>query len=79
MRLGDYLDAKNISPGGFARDAGVHRGTIAHVLRGGGCGVRAAVAIVEASGGLVTLEDLAGPEPVEKLEDEAQGDGMERA
>ena len=79
MKLGEYLKKLDLSPGGFARSSKIARATVMHILGGGGCHTRAAVRIFRTTHGLVTLEDLAGPEPVEKLEDDAQGDGMERA
>ena len=72
MMLNDYLERLGMSPGGFAGRAGVARGTVMHLLAGGGCGATAARKIIAATLGVVTLEDLAGPEPVEALEDAAE-------
>ena len=63
MLLRDFLRIQDISQADFSLRSGVSQSTIARVCVGFGCHSRQALRIVEATGGLVTLSDLAGRRP----------------
>jgi len=60
MKLREYLEKLDLSATDFANSSRVKRGTICHILAGGGCHAKAAAKIIASTHGLVTLEDLAG-------------------
>ena len=63
MHLRTFLHQNSISQADFASRSQVSQSTIARVCLGFGCHSRQALRIVEATGGLVTLADLAGRRP----------------
>lgn len=56
---GDYPGGKPETQADFGRRAGIGQATVSRVLTGSGCNAATARAIVYATGGLVTLDDLA--------------------
>lgn len=63
MRLKDYLENRKESQAVFAARAGVSQQRISELCTtGAGCRIDTAKAIIEATGGLVTMDDLQ-PEP----------------
>lgn len=59
MRLIAYLERTGESQQAFAKRAGIPQSTVNMICRGGGTRVDTAIKIIEATNGLVTLEDLA--------------------
>ena len=66
MRLGEYLERTTESVRGFAKRAGLEEATVRAILDGGGCRVDTAIPILEATGGVVRLEDLRRTKPSTK-------------
>jgi hypothetical protein len=66
MRLAEYLDTFDQSRNGLAKRAGIQRDTIERLLEGHGCRLVAAHALVKATDGLVSYEDLLPPESDER-------------
>jgi hypothetical protein len=58
MLLREYLRRTTETPRHFANRAGLKEGAVRAIMAGGGCRVDTAIKIIEASGGLVGLEDL---------------------
>ena len=58
MTLHEYRTREGLSQFDMAVKAGVTPGTIANIERGNGINVSTAKAIIDATGGLVTLDDL---------------------
>lgn len=68
MLLSEYLERYHETQSAFARRSGVPQTTISDIiLRNNGTHAATAAKIIEATGGLVSLTDLAG-------KDEASGD-----
>jgi predicted transcriptional regulator len=58
MRLSDYLDRTGETQLAFAKRSGVPQSTVSLICKGGGARAETAIKIIEATGGLVKLEDL---------------------
>ncbi len=58
MRLSEYLDRTGESQAAFARRAVLPQSTVNLICLGGGTRVETAIKIIEATGGMVQLEDL---------------------
>lgn len=70
MRLAEYLERTGESQTVFARRSGLTQANVSRIVLGGGAGLQTARKILDATGGLVTLDDLAPAEPEAAPEDE---------
>ena len=59
MRLDEYLVRNGYTQAEFARRAGINRVTLSLILKRGGARASTALLIRDATGGIVTLEDIA--------------------
>lgn len=59
MRLAEYLERTGETQSAFAKRSGVPQSTVSLICKGGGTRVETALKIIEATGKLVALEDLA--------------------
>lgn len=58
MRLTEYLERTGETQLAFAKRSGVPQSTVSLICKGGGTRVETALKIIEATSGLVKLEDL---------------------
>lgn len=58
MRLTEYLERTGETQVAFAKRSGVPQSTVNLLCRGGGARAETAIKIIDATGGLVKLEDL---------------------
>ena len=71
MKLKAYLDKYDESQSAFARRIGVKQQAISQIVAGGGCHTNTADAIIDGTGGLVTLKDLTRPGPTRRQKSQA--------
>lgn len=65
MKLREYLDTLGLTAQQFAVSTGIAREIVVRVAAGKGCTARTAKRIIQATHGLVTLDDLADAAEVE--------------
>ena len=58
MRLEDYLNQREESQSAFARRSKIPQSTVNLICQGKGTRVETAVKVIQATGGLVSLQDL---------------------
>ena len=58
MKLRDFLHMNSMSQADFARRSMLSQSTVARISMGYGCRAKHALAVIETTGGLVTLNDL---------------------
>lgn len=58
MRLTEYLEKREESQSAFARRSEIPQSTVNLICQGKGTGVGTAVKVIQATGGLVSLQDL---------------------